>query len=160
MEREEQLKGPPIVLKYIRSSHLFFNSNFESGNLREVEQVTDLEYNLYLNFDFNTSHYCQWYFFAVRNIKKGNFLATANFLGFNYTFNIMNLQKEESSYSQGMKPFVYSVKKNREHDTNVWTRGGENIDYYKNNLKTRKPRCTVRKIFVIHNKLIIDRLRV
>jgi hypothetical protein len=96
----------------------------------------------------------------VRNIKKGNFPDINNFLGFNYTFNIMNLQKEDSSYSQGMKPFVYSVKKNREHDTNVWTRGGENIDYYKNNLKTKKPRCTVRKIIVIHNKLIIDRLRV
>jgi hypothetical protein len=65
-------------------------------------------------------------------------------LGFNYTFNIMNLQKEESSYCQGMKPFVYSVKRNRDNDTNLWTRGGENIEYYKNNLKTKKPRCTVR----------------
>jgi hypothetical protein len=36
-EREESLKGPPIILKYIRASHLFFNSNFESGNLKEVE---------------------------------------------------------------------------------------------------------------------------
>jgi hypothetical protein len=43
-----------------------------------------------------------------------------------------------------MKPFVYSVKKNRENDTNNWVRGGENIEYYKNNLKTKKPRCTVR----------------
>jgi hypothetical protein len=37
VEEEEQLRGPPIVLKYIRGSHLFFNSKFESGNLREVE---------------------------------------------------------------------------------------------------------------------------
>jgi hypothetical protein len=36
-EREESIIGSQIVLKYIRSSHLFFNSNFESGNLREVE---------------------------------------------------------------------------------------------------------------------------
>lgn len=70
-ETEDSLRGPPIILKYVRSSHLFFNSRFESGNLREVEQVSDTEYNLYLNFDFNTVNYTQWYFFAVRNIKKG-----------------------------------------------------------------------------------------
>jgi hypothetical protein len=46
-----------------------------------------------------------------------------------------------------MKPFVYSVKKNKDNDSNVWVRGGENIDYYKNNLKTKKPRCTVRNHF-------------
>jgi len=33
--------------------------------------VTENEYNLYLNFDFNTTNYTQWYFFSVRNIKKG-----------------------------------------------------------------------------------------
>lgn len=50
-------EGPPIYIKSARSPQLFFNSRFESGNLREVEQVTEVEYNLYLNFDFNTSNY-------------------------------------------------------------------------------------------------------
>lgn len=52
---------------------MFFNSRFESGNLREVEKINDLEYNLYLNFDFNTLNYTQWYYFSVRNVKKGIF---------------------------------------------------------------------------------------
>jgi len=33
-------------------------------------------------------------------------------LGFTYKFNIMNLQKDESSYSNGMKPFLYSTRRN------------------------------------------------
>ncbi len=47
----------PIVLKTIKDSTIFFNSSFESGNLREVEKISDLEYNLFLNFDFNTLNY-------------------------------------------------------------------------------------------------------
>ena len=72
---------PPIVFRQVKDSTLFFNSRFESGNLREVERINDFEYNLYLNFDFNTLNYTQWYYFSVRNIKKGN----------TYKFNIMNL---------------------------------------------------------------------
>jgi hypothetical protein len=71
----------PITYRYIRESTLFFNARFESGNLREVEKVNEYEYNLFLNFDFNTLNYTQWYYFSVRNIKKG----------FTYKFNIMNL---------------------------------------------------------------------
>ena len=65
---------------------------------------------MYLNFDFNTLNYTQWYYFSVRNIKKGNSkYAFYGHLGYTYKFNIMNLQKDESLYSYGMKPFVYSV---------------------------------------------------
>ena len=82
-------------------STLFFNSWFESGNLCEVERISDLEYNLYLNFDFNSLNYSQWYYFAVRNIKKGNIVENliCDILGFTYKFNIVNLQKDDSSYS-------------------------------------------------------------
>ncbi len=100
--------------------------------------MTEVDYNLYLNFDFSTTNYTQWYFFSVRNIKKGKNLHFDKIpIGFQYTFNIMNLQKEESSYQQGMMPFVYSTKRNREKGTNDWTRGGENIEYFKGNLKTK-----------------------
>ena len=65
-------EGPiPITFRFIRDSTLFFNSRFESGNLREVEKVHEFEYNLYLNFDFNTLNYTQWFYFSIRNIKKG-----------------------------------------------------------------------------------------
>ena len=47
----------PIMYRVVKDSTIFFNSWFESGNLREVERVNDLEYNLYLNFDFNTQNY-------------------------------------------------------------------------------------------------------
>ena len=55
----------------------------------------------------------------------------------------MNLQKDDSSYNYGMKPFIYSVQKNKEEGTNVWCRGGDNIEYYKNNLKTKLRECAV-----------------
>ena len=45
------------MYRIVKDSTIFFNSWFESGNLREVERVNDLEYNLYLNFDFNTQNY-------------------------------------------------------------------------------------------------------
>jgi hypothetical protein len=117
----------PIIYRGVRESSLFFNSRFESGNLREVERVNEFEYNLYLNFDFNTLNYTQWFYFSVRNIKKGH----------TFKFNVMNLQKDDSSYSHGMKPFVYSSSKNREAGTNQWSRGGFDVSYQKNNLKTK-----------------------
>ena len=97
-----------------------------------MERVTDLEYNLYLNFDFNTQNYTQWYYFAVRNVKKGRSNAILIWVGFTYKLNIMNLQKDESSYSQGMKPFVYQTAKNKENGTNQWIRGCQNVTYVKN----------------------------
>lgn len=110
----------PILIKSIKECTLFFNSWFESGNLREVEKISDLEYNLYLNYDFNTLNYTQWYYFSVKNLKKGKwvFITFKIRIGFTYKFNIMNLQKDESSYSNGMKPFVHSVQKNLEKQTN------------------------------------------
>ena len=63
----------PIKIQQVKDTTIFFNSKFESGNLREVEKVSESEYNLYLAFDFNTLNYTQWFYFSVRNIKKGNF---------------------------------------------------------------------------------------
>jgi hypothetical protein len=36
-----------------------------------------------------------------------------------------------------MKPFVYSMQRNRESDLNTWQRGCFDISYFKNNLKTK-----------------------
>jgi hypothetical protein len=90
-------KAAPIVLRQVLPKTLFFNSRFESGNLREVEKVSDAEYNLYLNFDHNTLNYTQWYYFSVRNIAPN----------VTVKFNIMNLQKDDSTYSIGNKPFIF-----------------------------------------------------
>lgn len=120
----QDLKPPPepIYINNINEKTLFFNAQFESGNLREVELIREDVYNLYLNFDHNTLNYSQWYFFSVRNIAKGN----------TYKFNVMNLQKDDSTYAIGMKPFVYSMKKNKVDGTNEWSRGGFDVRYYRN----------------------------
>lgn len=53
-----------------------------------MEKLHEYEYNCYVNFDFNSSTFSQWFFFSVRNIGKGR----------SYKFNIMNLQKDESCF--------------------------------------------------------------
>jgi hypothetical protein len=40
-----------------------------------------------------------------------------------------------------MKPFVYSIKRNRENNTNIWRRGCENVCYYKNKLRAKIREC-------------------
>ena len=49
---------------------VFFNSEFESGNLEKAIRISGFEYNLYLEFDKNSRNHTQWYYFACRNIKK------------------------------------------------------------------------------------------
>jgi cytosolic carboxypeptidase protein 2/3 len=62
--------------------------------------VGEFEYDLILKYDYLTSNYTQWYFFKVSNTRKDAV----------YKFNIINLIKPESSYNEGMKPLLYSVK--------------------------------------------------
>ena len=129
------LKPPlqPLYINEVTDKTIFFNAQFESGNLREVSKVSEFEYNLTLNFDHNTLNYSQWYFFSVRNIAKGN----------TYKFNVMNLQKDDSTYAIGMKPFVYSMKRNKAEGTNEWGRGGHDVRYFRNNFKTKDRECAV-----------------
>jgi hypothetical protein len=57
---EKKIQDPklsPITYRHVNSKTIFFNSRFESGNLREVEKVKDSEYDLYLSFDHNTLNY-------------------------------------------------------------------------------------------------------
>lgn len=72
--KPHRLEDPPkpLYIKDVNEKTIFFNAQFESGNLREVERIKEGEYNLNLNFDHNTLNYSQWYFFSVRNIAKGH----------------------------------------------------------------------------------------
>ncbi|KAG2381432.1 hypothetical protein C9374_006421 [Naegleria lovaniensis] len=105
---------------------LIFESRFESGNLRRAVQIFDYEYDLILKFDVETSGHTQWFYFSVKNAKKGK----------KYKFNIVNYLKPGSLYNQGMMPLIYSV-----HDANTkgigWTRGGSDICYYRNNIRRK-----------------------
>lgn len=55
----------------------------------------------------------------------------------------MNMQKDDSAFAYGMKPFIYSEKRNKASNTNEWTRGGFDIKYFRNNLKTTDRECAV-----------------
>ena len=68
---------------------LVFESRFESGNLRRAVQIGPFEYDLILKYDYGTNNYTQWFYFGVKNTRKG----------VTYKFNIINLVKPESSYN-------------------------------------------------------------
>lgn len=81
----------------------------------------EFEYDLILKYDYSTSNYTQWYFFKVSNTRKDVC----------YKFNIINLIKPESSYNEGMKPLIYSVKQAKDEINGTgWARDGMNICYY------------------------------
>lgn len=105
---------------------LVFESRFESGNLKRVIQTGDYEYDLYLNPDYTTGNFTQWYFFRIQNTRKNR----------QYTFNIKNYQKSDSLYNQGMLPLIYS-RKDYEKYKRSWQRTGENIAYYQNPTKKK-----------------------
>ena len=51
-----------------------FESRFENGNLKKAVKVSDTEYNLILNFDYNTDGHTQWYYFKIfSKLKAGRF---------------------------------------------------------------------------------------
>lgn len=83
--------------------------------------------------------YTQWYYFSVHNVMKGNYFVyyKTYFIGGTYKFNIINLYKDDSAYSVGMKPFVYSLLKNQKSNTNMWNRGCTEVDYFKNTVRTK-----------------------
>jgi cytosolic carboxypeptidase protein 2/3 len=69
--------------------------------LRKASKVNNIEYNLWLENDFNTKGHTQWFFFKVvyTNEKPSTI-----------QFNILNLAKTYSLYKAGMKPVVFSLK--------------------------------------------------
>jgi len=61
------------------------------------------------------------------NLKKGTVIR----------LNMVNLMKDDSLYSQGMKPFVFSKKRHLEGDGTKWHRAGFNIEYFYNDKTIR-----------------------
>ena len=72
-----------------------FESRFESGNLKKAIKVSDFEYNLWLNYDFNTKGHTQWFYFKIFTKLPA---------GTKIQFKILNLMKPDSLYNYGMKP--------------------------------------------------------
>ncbi|XP_064474272.1 cytosolic carboxypeptidase 1-like isoform X2 [Ornithodoros turicata] len=105
---------------------LEFESRFESGNLRRAIKVGPTEYDLVLNPDINTNFHHQWFYFEVSGMYSDCL----------YTFNIINLERSGSLYTEGQCPLLYSVRENlqrRETGSNGgWRRVGEDICYFRN----------------------------
>ena len=110
-----------IMLSKCTDRTVFFNSQFETGNLRQVfihdpkkmlraesfkpstPQNPELlrtvdparvsSYDLYLQDDTNSDNsLTQWFYFSCMNVKKGTVIK----------LNMLNLMKDDSLYSQGM----------------------------------------------------------
>ena len=97
---------------------LVFESRFESGNLSLAAKISDEEYNLVLQNDVNTQSHMQWFYFRVQNTRQDK----------KVTFNIINMNKPESLYNEGMQILVFSDSRKELG----WEQGGENISYFQN----------------------------
>ena len=72
-----------------------------------------MEYDLFLRVDSNTRGHTQWFYFSVQNGAKTG----------KVTFNICNLTKPKTLYEQGMRPYVFSKKKNS-RSGKLWEQDG------------------------------------
>ena len=113
-----------------------FESRFENGNLKKAVKISDTEYNLILNFDYNTDGHTQWYYFKIfSKLKAGKFYFS--FVGTKIKFNILNLMKPDSLYNYGMKPWVKSESHQKETGTG-WHRDWTDISYSINNILKKR----------------------
>ncbi|XP_077630379.1 cytosolic carboxypeptidase 4, partial [Crocuta crocuta] len=114
----------PWPLQDTASECLRFYSKFESGNLRKAIQVRELEYDLLVNADVNSSQHQQWFYFKVSGMRAA----------VPYRFNIINCEKPNSQFNYGMQPTLYSVKEAL-LGRPTWIRMGYEICYYKNHYR-------------------------
>ncbi|CAK55630.1 unnamed protein product (macronuclear) [Paramecium tetraurelia] len=91
-----------------------FDSNFESGNLDRVDQISNDEYNLYMRIDTNSIGHSNWFYFKITQNEQRK-----------VKFNICNFTKPQSLYIKGMKPYVLSEKSKIKY----FTQQGDNIKY-------------------------------
>jgi len=106
---------------------LWFDSNFECGNLERAIIKNENEYELYLNSDTNSIGMYLWFYFSVENTKAKQTIR----------FHIMNLTKYSRFYAEhGMLPSVFSetdykmnIGWNQNNITNCQLIKNTNTDY-------------------------------
>eukprot|EP00047_Mylnosiga_fluctuans_P020776 m.96273 g.96273 ORF g.96273 m.96273 type:complete len:493 (+) comp8626_c0_seq4:70-1548(+) len=100
---------------------LIFNAHFESGNLSRVEQIDEVEFDLYIRSDTQNPKQRIWFHFTVRNTAIGQ----------RAIFNFVNYSKSKSLYRHGMTPLVRSTSRPQ------WQRiPPQNLFYYKTGKKS------------------------
>eukprot|EP00826_Nyctotherus_ovalis_P049730 TRINITY_DN6029_c0_g3_i3.p1 TRINITY_DN6029_c0_g3~~TRINITY_DN6029_c0_g3_i3.p1 ORF type:complete len:312 (-),score=35.04 TRINITY_DN6029_c0_g3_i3:211-1146(-) len=95
-----------------------FFSHFENANLAKAFRISELEYELHLSEDYNTTGHYHWFYFKTTSRLPSN---TA------VDFKIVNMIKPTGLYSMGFKPFAYSLKANV-----GWTAAGDCVSYTPN----------------------------
>lgn len=152
--------GPGIIAAvHVKDSNLIFDSCFESGNLQSAHRIynrdrlmdykplnpipsigtnyhyiepnpVDQEYDLILRNDLFTEGNIQWYYFAVSPI---NHFKSGVVTPLVIRFNLVNMKKNDSLYSYGMKPVIRVSESGEDNNgANGWHHGGYDICYYKN----------------------------
>ena len=117
------------------SNGVEFFAKFENANLGKVYQVSNLEYELYLSEDYNTTGHFHWFYFKTRSHLPQNSVVE---------FKIVNMMKPTSLYTVGFRPFTYSVKKNV-----GWIQAGECISYNQNEPSTASTETTKRRFYTL-----------
>jgi len=80
---------------------LVFGSDFECGNLGQVACIREGAYDLQIRPDSNNPRHRVWFYFGVRNHRKGQ----------SVVFNITNLSKTKSLFRVGMTPMAMTTSK-------------------------------------------------
>jgi hypothetical protein len=101
-----------------------FYAKFENANLHRAIRVTQTEYELLLSPDFNTHGHLHWFYFKTRSKLPPRT---------EVCFKILNLTKPRSLYSEGFRPFAFSVKHHRTHGIG-WRPSGTHVRYYANHI--------------------------
>jgi hypothetical protein len=112
---------PCYTLQDQNDKTLVFESRFECGNLAKAYRITENEYDLELSPDTKTRGHTQWFYFSIRNMRKGKM----------YVLNITNFCKPHSLYTNGLRPLMYSEKRSKQ-DSIGWSRCGSKICYFSN----------------------------
>lgn len=106
---------------YGEDDDLWFESNFEGGNLCLAIKDSEGVYNLEMMADTNSPGHTQWFYFTVSNAKMGQTVK----------FRILNFKSGDNLYAKGMKVCYYSKKRFKKREIE-WTRGGKEFKYVSN----------------------------
>jgi len=84
---EEKEKSKP-------KGELIFDCDFESGNIGDIEQVDEFEFDVKIRCDSNSPKHRVWYFFRVRNMRENQKLV----------IHVSNYSKSKALFREGFTP--------------------------------------------------------
>ncbi|KAJ3068186.1 Cytosolic carboxypeptidase 2 [Podochytrium sp. JEL0797] len=117
---------PPSPRESFKIPPLHFESRFECGNLAKAVRKGPSHYELYCRNDLNTAGHTQWYFFSISGMVTRD---EDSYELITYRFDIVNLSKPKTLYSNGLRPLMYSEKE-KSNSGIGWHRTGTNLQYY------------------------------